>query len=507
MSLERLLFPGLLAVAMASVSHAEAQFTVDGPFTADTVENLARELAAKPYSAPAPVPESLDKLTYDQYRAIRYRPERAIWADQPLPYRMQMFVSGFYYKEPVEIATVADGRAKHVRYAPDLFSVEPPAQVSLPAEDIGFSGLRLHNQLNRSGVWDELLVFQGASYFRALGRNQVYGMSARGLAIGTGSPAGEEFPLFRAFWVERPRAQTDLIKVHALLDSPSVAGAYTFIVRPGDNTVMDVQATLFPRVKITEVGLAPGTSMYFFGANDRIGVDDFRPSVHDSDGLLMINGRGERLWRPLANPQNLQISAFMDESPWGFGLMQRNRHYHNYQDLEAHYERRPSLWVEPQGDWGSGSVVLVEIPTQSEIHDNIVAFWRPSEPLAAGQTYRFAYRLNWGTGPQTRPGELHVAATRVGRASISEPTPRRLFVIDYEVPIEGTALPDELPTAQVSASVGTISNVVVRRNPQTHAYRVSFELDPASEKLIELRVDLNVADGRPAESWVYRWTP
>ncbi|WP_207226495.1 glucan biosynthesis protein [Corticibacter populi] len=488
-------------------AHAEALYTKDGAFDVHTVRGLAEKLAKQPYKAPAKVPETLDKLSYDEYRAIRFRPDRAVWANQDLPYRMQMFLSGFYYKEPVEIAVVQGGQARHLRYQPSMFTVEPPAQVTLPEQDVGFSGLRLHTQLNEPNIWDELLVFQGASYFRSLGKNQGWGLSARGLTLRTGAAEGEEFPMFRAFWVEQPRSQTNLITVHALLDSPSVTGAYQFIVRPGDETVMDVRATLFPRTELKDVGLAPGTSMFYFAANDRLGVDDFRPQVHDSDGLLMINGRNERLWRPLANPSKLQISAFVDSSPIGFGLMQRDRNFANYQDLEAHYERRPSLWVEPQGDWGDGEVVLVEIPTESEVHDNIVAFWRPGQPLPAGKPYEFSYRLSWGVGPRTKFGEVRVDATRVGRAEVASPTPRRLFVIDYAVPRDGSPLPDELPKAELSASVGETSNVNVRRHPLIDGYRVSFELDPKNEQLVELRLSLEMPDKRAAETWVYRWTP
>lgn len=484
-----------------------ANFAVTGPFNRSTVAEIARRLAASDYAPPAaPLPEVLDQLTYDQYRDIRFRPEQAIWANTGLPFQLQLFHRGFYFKDPVEIALVENGQATHLAYDPSLFSYGPLVPQPVPAEDIGFAGLRVHGPINRDDYFDEVLVFQGASYFRSLGKGQVYGLSARALAIKTADPEGEEFPVFRAFWVETPVAGSETVVVSALLDSPSTSGAYRFTVRHGMPTLIDVEAQLFPRVDLARVGLAPGTSMFYFSSSDRQDIDDFRPEVHDSDGLLMVTGRGERLWRPLANPQTLQISAFQDQSPRGFGLIQRDRQFENYQDLEAAYERRPSLWVEPVGDWGAGAVILVEIPTDSEIHDNIVAFWAPRDPIPAGSAYSFAYRLAWGGDPEMAEGAAVVAATRAGRADVGGPTPVRLFVLDY-VFVEGQDRAKlGTPKATVTASRGVVRNVVIHDNPATGGLRVSFHLDPQDEQLIELRAVLGFEAGATAETWVYRWT-
>ncbi|WP_406666293.1 glucan biosynthesis protein [Gallaecimonas sp. GXIMD1310] len=494
----------LLAWLLASPAQAAVdQFAKDGPFTQDTVLNIARKLAQKPYQAPdVPLPASLQNLTYDQYRDIRFDPSQAIWAGTGLPYQMQLFMRGLYFHDPVEVAIVDEGEAHHLAYQPSMFNTGSVMTAPLPSSDIGFAGLRLHAPINRPDYYDEVAVFQGASYFRSLGKHQNYGLSARGLAIKTADPQGEEFPAFRAFWVVKPSNDSNAAVVYALLDSPSTTGAYRFTIRPGDNTVMDVEATLFPRVDMNKVGLAPATSMFMFSMNGRDDVDDFRPQVHDSDGLLMLNGKGERLWRPLANPSKLQVSAFADTAPLGFGLIQRERHFESYQDLEAHYENRPSLWVEPLGNWGKGAVTLVEIPSNSEIHDNIVAYWNPAETLKAGGEYSYSYRLNWGHEPATQT--VKVVATRSGRADIKGPTPDRLFVIDYQDP---QAAPAHLPEAQVSASDGTVSDVVVQANPHVHGYRLSFRLKPGSKPLSELRASLHFEDGRQSETWLYRWTP
>lgn len=501
------LFP---ATAQAQTSNVAASLATDGPFTRSTVSEIARRLSRVPFAAPTSrLPDVLQGLTYDQYRDIRFKPSAAIWAGTGLPFQLQLFHPGFYFKEPIEVAIVQDGQAKHLPYSTDLFDFGPLVPKGIPNTDLGFAGIRIHGALNRPDYLDEIVVFQGASYFRSLGKGQLYGISARGLAVKTAEPEGEEFPIFRAFWIETPLKDSETIVLYALLDSPSVTGAYRFTIRPGYPTVMDVEADLFPRVELTKVGLAPGTSMFYFGPNDRQNIDDFRPEVHDSDGLLILNGRGERLWRPLANPSTLQISAFVDAGPRGFGLMQRDRIFETYQDLEASYERRPSLWVEPVGDWGQGAVTLVEIPTNSEIHDNIVAYWSPKDPMPAGSEYSFAYRLSWGGDPAFAPGGMVVADTMIGRATLDGDTPKRRFVIDFASPQPLADKPAAEPKATVTTSKGVVSNVVLIPNPMIgggNGWRVNFELDPQDATLIELRTVLDFPDDRPAETWVYRWT-
>ena len=477
------------------------------PFDRSIVVSMARELAKKEFVPPSTeLPEAFADLTYDQYRDIRSDRGQAIWADEGLPFHLQLFHRGFYFANKIDVATVENDEARHLAYSPDLFVFGPLVPRPLPTEDIGFAGIRLLGRINQPDAYDEVAVFQGASYFRSLGRNQSYGLSARGLALNTAAPEGEEFPLFRSFWVEKPLPDSQTVVVHALLDSPSVSGAYRFSIRPGTATVMDVEAVLFPRVELARVGLAPGTSMFFFGPNDRGDVDDYRPEVHDSDGLLMVNGRGERLWRPLANPKVLQTSAFVDAAPRGFGLIQRNRDLTAYEDFEAAYEKRTSLWVEPVGDWGRGTVTLIEIPSEAEIHDNIVAYWAPAEPIRAGTEFSVAYRLFWGQEPPLPTGGVHVSATRSGRAGVEGPTPVRLFVVDYVATDTQSMVSAPEPQATVAASAGKVDHVVLHRNPATGGWRLAFQLDPEDAELIELRAVLDFPDRRPTEIWMYRWT-
>jgi periplasmic glucans biosynthesis protein len=477
------------------------------PFDDATVVGLARDLAKSAFVAPAAsLPPPLANLSYDQYREIAFRRSATIWARPNQDFRLQLLSLGYLFTTPVEIAIVKDGRAQQLAYRADMFTIGDLVPAPLPTQDIGFSGFRLLYPINDRRRFDEVAVFQGASYFRSLGRDQVYGLSARGLALKVGDPTGEEFPRFRAFWIEEPKPRSPTVTVHALLDSPSVTGAYRFVIRPGRDTTMLVDVVLFPRVELKDVGLAPATSMFTFSASARGAVDDFRPQVHDSDGLLVINGRGEHLWRPLANPARLQLSSFTDRNPQGFGLLQRDRNPAGYQDFEAHFERRPSLWVEPVGDWGEGEVILTEIPTDAEIHDNIVAFWRPRNPIAAGSEFRVSYRLSWGDEPSAARDRLRVVATAAGRADVKARTPVRRFVIDYSPDPHPCRTRCALPSATVTTSAGKVRDVVVTDNPLTHGYRVSFTLDPEKAELCELRLQLNFDDSRCAEVWLYRWT-
>jgi periplasmic glucans biosynthesis protein len=490
---------GLLAPRLLAAERRESAFG------ADTVPTLARQLAAAPFRKPAAeLPPWLRDIGYDAYRGIRFNPARALWRERGVPFQAQFFHPGFLFKDRVEVFTVADGRASEVPYSSDLFTFPPGTVPGRAANDLGFAGFRLHGRLNRADYFDEICAFLGASYFRAVAKGQAYGLSARGLALDTLQPKGEEFPVFRSFWLETPEAGADAVVVHALMDSPSVSGAFRFLIHPGEETRFDVQARLYPRVELAHAGIAALTSMYSFGASDRAGVDDYRPAVHDSDGLALWTGSGEQIWRPLQNPTNVQDSGFEDSNPRGFGLMQRQRDFADYADDEAHYERRPSLWVEPVGDWGKGSVHLIELPTADEYHDNIVAFWRPVAPLAAGREHRFDYRLHWCNSHIWNPRLASVADTRIGAVP---KTGARRVIIDFE----GDALKGLQAESGVEADVwsntGKVLNPVAHALATTGGWRIGFELDPGDAKAVELHARL-AKDGQPlSETWLYRWTP
>ncbi len=471
-------------------------------FDRSIVRQSARDAASKPFKAPdSKLPDSLKNLDYDHYRAIRFFPEHALWRGEKLPFEVQFFHRGFYYAPRVDIYEVANGQATRIAYRSDYFSfgsTPPPS----PEVDLGFAGFRIHAPINTPDYYDEVCVFLGASYFRAVAKGEIYGLSARGLAINTGEAKGEEFPLFKTFWIEKPTAKANSIVVHALLDSESAAAAYRFTIRPGATTVFDVEMAIYPRVDLDRPGLAPMTSMFFFGPNDRIDVDDFRPSVHDSDGLAIFNGRGEELWRPLSNPRDLQISAFSDLNPRGFGLMQREKDFREYQDIESSFEKRPSLWAEPIGDWGEGTVHLIEIPTKEEIHDNIAGFWRPKNVLQAKGEHTYTYRLHWGPDVPKLTSLARFLRTGVG----AKGDDAKIFVLDLVGEKLNSVDPKSI-RANLTAEKAEIRNVVTQPNPVTGGWRLSFELSAKDKNPLELRAYLMQGSDAISEVWVYRWTP
>jgi len=499
----QLLRASVVISAAAALPRARAAGSEsDVAFGPSFVRDLARGLAAKSFEPPdEKLPDALKNLNYDQYRSIRFLPEHALWRGEKLPFQVQFFHRGFFYKNRVDLFEVANGRAAPIRYRRDDFSFgEGLGQ--WPEDDLGFAGFRIHAPINRADYYDEVCVFLGASYFRAVAKGETYGLSARGLSIDTGETKGEEFPVFKAFWLEKPAPKATSLVVHALLDSKSAVASYRFTIRPGETTVFDVEMFLYPRADLAHGGLAPMTSMFFFGPNDRKDFDDFRPAVHDSDGLAISNGKGEQLWRPLTNPRDLQVSTFTDLNPRGFGLMQREKHYFAYQDLESRFERRPSLWVEPIGDWGEGAVVLFEIPTKEEIHDNIAAFWRPKQPLTAKNEHNFTYRLHWGPDAPRSDALARFTRTGIGRRGDDS----KLFVLE----LMGDKLKGIDPKTikgVVTAEKSEITNIVTEPNPETGGWRLSFQCSVKNQAPIELRAVLVQNDAPISEVWIYRWTP
>lgn len=494
-----LAIPALAATATGGTpqSNPESRY-LPTPFDDATVPALARALAAEPHRPRRdPLPPFLARMDYDAYRRLRFDREQALWREG-LPFQLQPHHRGFLFHDRVELFEVAEGQATRLRYRPDAFRLDDKP-LAEEVGDLGFAGFRLLHPLNRPDHFDEVCSFLGASYFRALGRGHVYGLSARGLAINTAEPGGEEFPAFTAFWIERPRPADKHAVVHALLESPSLAGAFRFAILPGEATAMEVEATLHPRRDVRRIGLAPATSMFYFAPHDRARIADWRGAVHDSDGLLIRTGAGEQIWRPLANPQDLQVSGFQDEAPQGFGLMQRARAFPQFADLEAAYHRRPSLWAEPLSPWGPGEVTLVEIPTRSEIHDNIASFWSPREGLRAGTPLALRYRLTWLGEALGDPRLLRFATTRHG---IADQGRLRHFVRDTTP----EPAPAPLPDAEVQASAGAIEHAVVHPNPETGGLRLAFHLRPGSARLVELKARLLRAGTPVSESWVWRWT-
>lgn len=475
------------------------------------VMRRAEALSKEKYSDQdiAHLPKPLQDLGYDQYRDIRFQPDKAIWLTEKLPFILRFFHRGFLFNRQVAINLIEAGEQKPMAFNPDLFSYGPSAAALKDhvSPDLGFAGMQILFPLLDDQNYSEVAAFLGASYFRAVAKGLSYGLSARALTVDTALSKGEEFPYFREFWIEKPDKDAVELTLYALLDSASVTGAYRFTIKPGMTTHFKVKVELFMRQAVTKLGIAPLTSMYYHGALSEQFYGDFRPQVHDSDGLLLAFGNGEWLWRPLNNRQTLRVNRFNANSLRGFGLMQRSRNFSDYQDLEAYYQQRPNAWVELSDRINkNGAVELVEIPTDAERNDNIVAHWVMNEPVKAGDQLGFEYQLAFGAEATDKTPGAFVKSSRIGNGgSDSLGKHLRKFVLDFAGD-NLAALPAETAVeAIVSASVGKILNKGVQYNPFTKGWRVFFELLPDGHDDIELRCFLRTGPNVLSETWSYQW--
>jgi periplasmic glucans biosynthesis protein len=493
----------------------------------ESVQSRARDLANKPFVAPSgdSSPAWANELNYDQYRDIRFNPSLALWATDKVPFRAMFFHPGYIFREPVALNEFTSSHQQKIRISQSYFNYGPliPKQGELPP-DSAFSGFRLHAPLNNPGYFDELAVFQGTSYWRALGKNQRFGISSRGIAVNTGIESAnggvegvkEEFPHFREFWLRKPEENATQAVFYALLDGPSYSGAFQFKVSPGNATIIDVVAVLFARTDVQRLGIAPMSSMFWFGENSRRKFDDFRPEVHDTDGLAIRTGLGERIWRPISNDSGkVEFSSFEMEKCVGFGLLQRDRRLAAYEDGETDYQLRPSLWIEPTSDWGPGRVTLMELPTCNEAIDNTVAMWEPATTPKPGDRVQFSYRQHWTMDPDPSQADGHVVATRTGiREKKAE---QRTIAVEFV----GNALnqSSDTPITPLVQAVGPgadrvkIQDITIQQMPEGRQ-RVVFQIAPAAEggKLaevgpVELRCCLKRGENFLTETWVHRVTP
>ena len=488
-----LVFALSLAPAAYALEHAD-------------IERKAQELAAKPYAAPQDF-AALRALTYDDMLALRYRTAKSPWLEDGRFY-LQFFHPGNYTTNAVKMNLVENGQVRPWNYAKELF--EWPDKFhgnpgNIP-DQLAFSGLRVHAPMHPAAMPEEFLLFHGASYFRSRGDGEWYGQSARAVAIDTVLKK-EEFPLFTEFWIERPQKGAKNIRIQGLIDSESLSGAMTMLAKPGDASVLDVQMTLFLRKDIQRLGLAPLTSMFEHGEMSLNLHGDFRPEVHDTDGLLIETASRERIWRPLSNPGILQDNAFRMESPRGFGLFQRDRVWDHYQDIGARYPNRTNAWVEPQGDWGKGAIALIQIPTDNEYMDNVVAFWTPDKPAKAGDTLRYAYRMTWHGHPQRKGDLWMVRDTRIGRGDIFNGEQATRFVIDFEPGATPCKAAGEQPKAHIQTShTAKIVEHHIDCRPDG-GWRAAFNVVTPKQGAQDLSLLLLENEQPVSETWSYTFQP
>lgn len=508
------LLPRLAALAASALLASQTL-----AFSLDEASAKARALADQPYAAPqSNLPPAFSSLQFADYMKIQPRNDRLLWSDQQAPFRLSFYHQGMQFNAPVRINEIVGDQVQELRYEADRFDFGDLKFNRESTAQLGYAGFRVLSPVNQPGKWDEVMSLLGASYFRVIGQGQWYGLSARGLAIDTVPPGGEEFPNFREFWVRRPAAQDQELVIYALLDSPRATGAYQFILRPGSDTVVDVQSNIFLRADITRIGIAPLTSMFLYGPNQLSDRRNFRPAIHDSNGLAMLTGDGEWIWRPLNNPHQVQASSFQVRNPRGFGLLQRGREFWRYEDLKDRYDLRPSAWIEPHGNWGAGSVELVEIPTIDETNDNIVAYWVPAEPARRGQMLQFAYRMHWtmnepalhaannGWVRQT----FHTSGERLQPNLIRQLDGSMAWNVDFEGPALANLPPGTTLTPDITVSANAeILETQLQPNPPIRGWRLLIRArvkDPAQP--VELRAALRQADGRAVtETWSYQLPP
>ena len=487
-------------------------------FSLDDVTPRARTLADMPYAAPVSnLPPVFSQMQFADYIKIQPRSDTMEWKDAGTPFRLGFYHQGMQFSSPVRINEIAGDAVHEIKYNPERFNFGDLKFDKSATGKLGYAGFRVLYPINRADKLDEIMSVLGASYFRVVGKNQVYGLSSRGLAIDTGLPVAEEFPAFREFWIARPDPQDKHLVFYALLDSQRATGAYRFDLYPGEDTILKVQARIFLRGAPTKLGVAPLTSMFLFGPNQQRDPNNFRPALHDSNGLAIHTGNGEWLWRPLNNPRNLAISTFQVTNPRGFGLLQRGREFSVYEDLKDRYDLRPSAWIEPQGDWGKGKVELVEIPSPDETNDNIVAFWTPDQLPPKGQPLRADYTMHWTMNERALLNK-DLAWVKQTLRSAGEITQANLIrrldgstglVVDFEGPV----LADLPASTQVSAQVSVSENAellanVLEPNPVTKGWRLNLRIkvkDP--RKVVEMRAALVSGDKTLSETWSYQLPP
>lgn len=505
----------LLLLVFTPLSETSAQ--AKPKFTFQQVVDKAKQLAEKPFQITPQVPEFLLKLNYDDWRDIRFDSEQALWRKERLPFALQFFHPGLYYDRPVTINVVDAAGVHKVPFSTDMFNYGRNNLKDKIPPDLGFAGFRIHYPINTPDYYDEVAVFLGASYFRAVAKNQNYGMSARALAIDTALSTGEEFPYFKEFWLMKPAPNANKMVVYALLESASVTGAYSYVIQPGVETGMDVRSVLFFRKKVEKVGISPMSSMFFYGeTTSQRPVDDYRPEVHDSDGLLMATAQGEWIWRPLRNPRTLQINSFQIQNLAGFGLMQRDLNFDHYQDLESKYETRPSLWLTPTGEWGEGRVELIQIPTEAEINDNVIATWVPNNIPSKGEPVNFAYKLSWHF-PNNQSSGGHVVSTRIAKGRGEK---AKKFVVDFEGGRLESLPADAAVTAMISVdSKAKVIEQQLYKNRVTKGWRLVFQVNfeepgsidrvmPAAKRpASEMRAFLKLGESALTETWSYAYQP
>ncbi len=455
----------------------------------------ARALAAKPYKAPPTISPVLQKLSFSDYGKLGFMGRPAGWPAGS-PFHLELYPVGYLFTWPERIAVVAGGKS-FVAHPPLAVNGDPglAKQISGSVPTAGFSA---YTAFGQGPAVYEFLSFLGASYFRAVGKGQSWGLSARGVAVDTALPhRAEEFPYFRSFWILAPHPHARHLVFCGLLDSPSLTGAYRFIARPGRQTIIAVKVVLFERQHVRRLGIAPLTSMFLQGRFSHRRFDHLVRSAHDSDGLSIALAGGQRLWWPLRNPRRIAIYRFPLTNPQGFGLMQRARRAGDYRAFGMHYEDRPSAWVTPEGGWGPGHLVLVELPTNSQTNDNISAFWVPQNQANPQQPLTFRYRIAW---QGQEPVGAHLGYVVAGRHAGRNDDRNETYVVDFTgQALEAFAPTAVTPSVRVFGPARVVNAWVTRKGPGS--WRLQFQIARTGSGAVMMHATLMDGSRRLTETW------
>ncbi|MBU2976878.1 glucan biosynthesis protein [Alteromonas sp. C1M14] len=499
--------PFIAVVFSISLSAHAAPNMDNTEFTFDDLKAMAKASASQPYHpTTVPAPDLIDKIGYDQHWKIRFKEDESLYADSKKS-PIQLFYPGRYFPQPVKIyLRDEDNIVNEVPFTNDLFDMPEDSPAHDLPDGFGFAGFRIM----RPGMKPDWVSFLGASYFRTDGPEGQYGLSARGIAINTGMNQPEEFPRFSAFWLGPADKKGEDLTVWALLEGPSVSGAYRFgLAKDNEKAkghITSVTANLYMREDVERLGIAPLTSMYWYSEKDKTIAKDWRPEIHDSDGLAIDTGSGLRIWRPLNNPHGVSTNSFMDENPKGFGLIQRDRDFNHYQDDGVFYNKRSSAWVKPIGDWGKGAVQLVEIPTKDETFDNIVAYWVPQKAAQKGDEFTFSYDIEWRPSDPKPDNLATVVATRQGLGGIpGQPVPEGVnkMVIDFEGPIlEGLDRNSGVEPVVEASNGEIIEPIGAYQVVGTNHWRLTFDYKQSNNDPVSIRAYLTKNDKVISETWV-----
>lgn len=463
----------------------------------DHVQAAAANLAAHPYQPQPEVPASLKNLTYDQFRFIGFIDGKELWSDAQRPFRIGFYHKGYVHLDDVSINLIENGQAVPVPFSKSYFHYLGTAkQLQIP-DDLGFAGFRVQGRFPGQTKFEEIFSFVGASYFRARAERTVLGTSARGLAVNCGLPKPEEFPVFREYWIVAPQPGDTALRVWALLDSPSVAGAYEFLLTPGiENSDVEIDETLYFRQSPEKVGIAPLSSMWLWGDGLNGPQGDHRPEVHDADGLQVHEKDGKWTWRALSQQGYPSLVRLQRTSLKGFGLVQRDTDPQHYLDEEALYHQRPTVWIEPLSDWGAGAIELLELPAPHEGIDNIATWWVPEQGVSPGTPVNLKYRVSFCVGDRPEHDLGKGIAYRINR----EGRERMQLEIDFSGPALAARDKDLPPQVQLTSIRGFVTSTTCRRQAEG-IWTAHLDVRPTGEGPVELSVVLKEGERELTETW------